>query len=80
MGEIISVLPCVFKVVELTIEELVDIRMKMKENNNTVAMDLARLLENSKKYSKKDRHVIRAYVKLWLEQSGSANGSVADIS
>jgi hypothetical protein len=75
-----SFIPCICSAVCLTIEELVKMRIKMEKNDISVSEDLLRLLQDIKKYDKKDRAIIREYLKLYLIQTASRNSSQASSS
>ena len=51
-------IPCVFQCLKLTIDEICNIKIKMRDQNVTVLGDLNNLVTNIKKYRKKDRKII----------------------
>ena len=70
-------IPCICQAVILTIDELVKLRIKMQNNDPTVSQDLAVLVDNIKKYEKKDRAIIRQYVIMHLNNMSTANSQVS---
>lgn len=76
MGEIISVLPCIYAGIKLTVDELVDIKVKMRDNNPDIMNSLLNLTENLHKYKKKDRKKILELVQLFLKNNISIQNSV----
>ena len=72
-------IPCVFQCLKLTIDEICDIKIKMKNQNVAVLGDLNNLVCNIKKYRKKDRKIILNLVIQFLEQNISLNNSNNDL-
>ncbi len=71
-------LPCICSAASLAIEQLVNLELKMKSNDNSVTTDVKDLIDNIKKYPKKDRAIILSYVKKYLDMNVSINGSFAE--
>ena len=74
-----ELIPCIFSLVSLSVDQLVNIRLKMKQQDPSVMSDLLSLVNNIKKYKKKDRRIIIDYVKLFLEENISLNNSFASL-
>lgn len=74
MAEFFSILPCICKSISI-IEELIDIRAKMKINDPTACGDLVNIIKNYESYSKKEQKLIRSTLKIFLEQNSSLNNS-----
>ena len=72
-------IPCVFQCLKLTIDQICDIKIKMKNQNVAVLGDLNNLVCNIKKYRKKDRKIILNLVIQFLEQNISINNSNNDL-
>lgn len=72
-------IPCIFSCLRLSIDQICDIKMKMKDQNISVLNDLNALVVNIKKYRKKDRKIILKLVINFLEQNISLNNSNANI-
>ncbi len=72
-------IPCVFQCLKLTIDQICDIKIKMKNQNVAVLGDLNNLVVNIKKYRKKDRKIILNLVIQFLEQNISINNSKVDL-
>ncbi len=72
-------LPCIFSCLKLSIDEICNIKMKMKDQNISVLNDLNALVVNIKKYRKKDRRIILKLVINFLEQNISLNNSNANV-
>lgn len=72
-------IPCIFSCLKLTIDEICNIKMKMKDQNISVLGDLNDLVINIKKYRKKDRKIILKLVISFLEQNISLNNSNTNI-
>jgi hypothetical protein len=82
-------IPCIFScltwlcnnpsLLRLSIDQICDIKMKMKDQNISVLNDLNALVVNIKKYRKKDRKIILKLVINFLEQNISLNNSNANI-
>ena len=68
-------IPCIFQCLKLSIDEICNIKIKMKDQNLTVLGDLNSLVVNIKKYRKKDRKIILNLVIQFLEQNISLNNS-----
>jgi hypothetical protein len=68
-------IPCIFQCLKLSIDEICNIKIKMKDQNLSVLGDLNNLVVNIKKYRKKDRKIILNLVINFLEQNISLNGS-----
>lgn len=73
-------IPCLFQCLKLSINEICDIKIKMKEQNISVLGDLNNLVTNIKKYRKKDRKIILNLVIQFLEQNISLNNSMHNIN
>jgi hypothetical protein len=76
---IMEFIPCVFQCLKLTIDQICDIKIKMKNQNVAVLGDLNNLVVNIKKYRKKDRKIILNLVIQFLEQNISINNSKVDL-
>ncbi len=74
------IIPCVFKAIELSIDEIVKLRIKIRDNDNTVSADLLKLIKDIKKYKKKDRRLILEHVIMQLEATISRSGSMAELT
>ncbi len=72
-------IPCIFTCLKLTIDQICDIKIKMKDQNISVLGDLNNLVSNIKKYRKKDRKIILQLVINFLEQNISLNNSNTNI-
>jgi hypothetical protein len=68
-------IPCIFTCLKLSIDQICDIKMKMKDQNISVLNDLNALVVNIKKYRKKDRKIILKLIINFLEQNISLNNS-----
>jgi len=68
-------LPCIFSVAALTVEEIVRLRIKMRDQDPTVNSDLLQLVANIKKYKKSDRRIILNEIQLYLENNVSLNNT-----
>jgi hypothetical protein len=72
-------IPCLFQCLKLSIDEICNIKIKMKDQNLSVLSDLNSLIINLKKYRKKDRKIILNLVIQFLEQNISLNNSNSQI-
>lgn len=72
-------IPCCLQTTSLLIDEIVDLRLKLRNNDPSIAQDLVNLTSNLKKYNKKDRKIILEHIKLYLELNASLNNSNASI-
>jgi len=72
-------IPCIFQCLKLSIDQICDIKIKMKDQNVAVLGDLNNLVCNIKKYRKKDRKIILNLVIQFLEQNISLNNSNNDL-
>lgn len=68
-------IPCIFQCIKLSIDEICDIKIKMKNQDISVLNDLNSLIINIKKYRKKDRKIILKLITTFLEQNISLNNS-----
>jgi hypothetical protein len=59
----------------LFIEELIELRSKMKNNNPDCLRDMVNMIENYKKYNSREKKLIRETLKIFLEQNISAHSS-----
>jgi hypothetical protein len=75
MGEVLSVLPCVCAGIKLTVDELVDLRVKMRDNDPDIMKTLLELTENLHKYKKKDRKKILELISTFLKNNISLQSS-----
>ena len=66
-------IPCICQAAVLTIDQLVKLRLRMQTNDPTVSHDLSQLVNNIRKYNKKDRAIIREYVIMHLNNMSLAN-------
>jgi hypothetical protein len=57
------------------IEELIEVRAKMKNQDASAMDDLLKLMKNYDKYSKKEKKMIRKTMEIFLQQNISMNGS-----
>ena len=73
-----DILPCVCATISI-IEELVEIRAKMRNQDASAMQDLLNLMKNYEKYNKKEKKMIRRTMQIFLEQNISLNNSQATI-
>jgi esterase/lipase len=73
MGEAMSVMSCVCGTITI-IEELIEIRAKMRNQDASAMDDLLKLIKNYDKYSKKEKKMIRHTMEIFLQQNISLNG------
>ena len=71
MSEILSWIPCVCAGLKLAYDQIVNLEVKFRTNDETVAHDLAKLTEDIKKYNKKDRDIIIKFVKRYMDEQVS---------
>lgn len=73
-------IPCIFQCIKLSIDQICDIKIKMKNQDISVLNDLNSLITNIKKYRKKDRKIILKLISTFLEQNISLNNSSNDLT
>ena len=68
-------LPLFCSISMVFLEELINLRTNMKNNNPECLKDMVHLIENYKKYNSRERKLIRETLKIFLEQNISAHNS-----
>jgi len=63
----------------LFIEELINLRTKMKNNDPDCLKDMVHLIENYKKFNSREKKLIRETLKIFLEQNISNHNSNASL-
>lgn len=76
MELLLSLIPCCLNVMRITIEEITDIKHRIRQKEPDAALKLIELIDNIKRYDKKSRKLIIENVKLYIELNISANGSI----
>lgn len=64
-------LPLIFSGVKLTIDLIVDLELKFRQNDLSVTKDIMELMENMHKYSKKDKKKIWEYIMRMAKMNAS---------
>ena len=72
------IIPCICGTISI-IEELIEVRAKMKNQDASAMTDLLNLMKNYDKYSKKEKRLIRETLQKFLEQNISLNNSQASL-
>lgn len=62
------------------IEELIELRARMKTNDPRALDDLLQFMRNYDKYNKKEKKLIRKTLEMFLEQNISLNNSACTIN
>ncbi len=68
-------LPVLCSVSMIFLEELINLRTNMKNNNPDCLKDMLHLIEHYKKYNSREKRLIRETLKIFLEQNISAHNS-----
>ena len=68
-------LPIICSVSMIFLEELINLRTNMKNNNPDCLKDMVHLIENYKKYNSREKKLIRETLRIFLEQNISAQNS-----
>jgi hypothetical protein len=68
-------LPMICSVSMIFLEELINLRTNMKNNNPDCMKDMVHLIANYKKYNSREKKLIRETLKIFLEQNISAHNS-----
>lgn len=71
--------PCLCNSISI-IEDLIDVRAKMKINDPSASSDLVNIIKNYDSYSKKEKRMVRNTLKVFLEQNASFNNSAITIN
>jgi esterase/lipase len=78
MSEIVGIMSCVCAGISI-IEELIELRAKMKNEDPNAMHDLLNLIKNFDKYNKREKKMILDSMKIFLEQNISLRGSAASL-
>lgn len=70
MGSIIA--SCLCATLKLALEQIVNLEVKLKQNDPTIVTDIRDLLDNVKRYPKSDRKIIYKYVKKFMDMNASS--------
>jgi hypothetical protein len=68
-------LPIICSVSMIFLEELINLRTNMKNNNPDCLKEMVHLIENYKKYNSREKKLIRETLRIFLEQNISAQNS-----
>lgn len=68
-------LPILCSVSMIFLEELINLRTNMKNNNPDCLKEMVHLIENYKKYNSREKKLIRETLRIFLEQNISAQNS-----
>ena len=69
-GSIIA--SCLCATLKLALEQIVNLEVKLKQNDPSIATDIRDLLDNVKSYPKSDRKIIYRYVKKFMDLNASS--------
>lgn len=73
---------CICAGLKLALDQIVELEVKMKQGDQSIAIDIKNLFDNVKLYPKKDRKIIYGYVKKFMDMNASSasldsNGSAS---
>lgn len=71
MDIVMGLIPCICKSIQLSMEEAIDIGVRLRQQDPTVADSLLNLVSNLNKYRKEDRKIILRFLVQYLKQNVS---------